>query len=155
VPRGASHAEIATAFRRLAKRAHPDLGGQAPSAMQDLNWAWNVLSNPGRRADWDRSHAGAGLVGSHWVGGGPVNRPAQPAADWRTPPPWTVSGEPWAGAGAPAAAQRHGVGCMGIFFAALVLAGFVLFGALTWRLPTSIDGPAAESEAQATTEPAR
>jgi hypothetical protein len=43
---------------------------------------------------------------------------------------------------------------MGIFFAALLLAGFVLFGALRWRLPTSIDEPAMESEAQATTEPA-
>jgi curved DNA-binding protein CbpA len=155
VPRGAGRDEVASAFRRLAKRTHPDVGGQAPSEMQDLNWAWNLLSNPARRADWDRSHATPGMAGNHWsAGGNPVSPPPPGAAEWRSPPPWTVSGEPWAGAGAPVVAQRTGIGCVGLLFAALVMAAFIMFGALTSRFPASVDEPATESEAQST-QPAR
>lgn len=122
--------------------------------MQEFNWAWNLLSNPVRRADWDRSHAGAGMVGSHWAAGsGPVSQAPPPrAADWQTPPPWTVSGEPWAGAGAPAVAQRSGFGCIGISVAVLVLGAFVLFGALTSRFPTWVEEPF-ESQAQVSEAP--
>ncbi len=31
--------------------------------MRDLNWAWHVLSDPARRADWDATHP---VGGSHW-----------------------------------------------------------------------------------------
>jgi curved DNA-binding protein CbpA len=149
VPRDASRTEIASAFRRLAKRTHPDLSGQPPTAMHDLNWAWNLLSDTARRADWDRSHVGAGLAGSHWAAGGRVNEPASPVADWRTPPPWTVSGEPWAGAGAPAVEQRRsGIGCIGLLIVAFLLASLVLFGALRSPFPRQpVDG-AAESAAE-------
>jgi curved DNA-binding protein CbpA len=152
VVRGASRAEIATAYRRLAKRSHPDVGSATPSAMQDLNWAWNLLSNPARRSDWDRSHAGAGLAGSHWsAGDGPAPQSRSSEANWRTPPPWTVSAEPWAGAGAPAVAPRRSrIGCIGPLFVAFLLAAFVLFGALASPYPRQpVDG-AAESQAQAT-----
>jgi hypothetical protein len=116
--------------------------------MQDLNWAWNLLSNPARRSDWDRSHAGAGLASSHWsAGGGPAPEPGPTEANWRTAPPWTVSGEPWAGVGAPAVAQRSGIGCIGMLLIALALGTFVLFGALTTRPPASLDRPE-ESPAQ-------
>lgn len=154
VSRSATRAEIARAYRRLAKRTHPDVGGTPPTAMQDLNWAWYLLSDPRRRTDWDGSHAPAGTSGSHWSA--PVGVP--PAAadrtgasrtqgtgsrtdDWRSPPPWTVSGEPWAGAGAPAAARRTGVGCTGMILMAVVLGAFILYGALTSRFPQSIDEP--------------
>jgi hypothetical protein len=118
--------------------------------MQDLNWAWNLLSSPVRRLDWDRSHAGADLAGSHWSARGrtaPVPEPTE--ANWTTPPPWTVSGEPWAGAGAPAVQQRQsGIGCTGMLFAALLLAAFVLFGALASPYPRQPGDGAAESDAQ-------
>lgn len=91
------------------------------------------------------------MAGSHWSAGGPVSPPPPPrAADWRSPPPWTVSGEPWAGAGAPTVGQRTGIGCVGMLFAALVMAAFVMFGALTSRFPISVDEPVTESGAQAT-----
>jgi hypothetical protein len=110
--------------------------------MQDLNWAWNLLSNPARRSDWDRSHAGAGLAGSHWsAGGDPIREPRPPAAAWRTPPPWTVSGEPWAGAGAPAVAPRTAIGCVGMVLAVAALAAFVLFAALTSPVSPLVDEP--------------
>jgi hypothetical protein len=37
-----------------------------------------------------------------------------------------------------------------MLFAALVMAAFVMFGALTSRFPTSVDEPVTESGAQAT-----
>jgi curved DNA-binding protein CbpA len=152
VPRSASRPEIASAYRRLAKRTHPDLGGQAPAAMQDLNWAWNLLSNPARRSDWDRSHAGAGLAGSHWSAArDPVTlRPQSSSPEWATPPAWTTSGEPWAGADAPDMARRSGIGCLGLLLLAFLLAAFVLFGALATPYPRQpVDG-AVGSDAQVT-----
>jgi hypothetical protein len=119
--------------------------------MQELNWAWNLLSNPAYRNEWDRLHAGAGLAGSHWSAADPVSQEPPPrAADWATPPPWTANGEPWAGAGAPAVSRRSGIGCIGTLLAAFLLAAFVLFGALASAYPRRpVDG-AAESQAQAT-----
>ncbi|MEP6470132.1 MAG: J domain-containing protein [Chloroflexota bacterium] len=151
VPRGASRSEMTSAFRRLAKQTHPDAGGQSPNAMQEmqeLNWAWNLLSNPVRRSDWDRSHPGAALTGSHWSAASDPLRPGPPArtADWATPPPWTVSGEPWAGADTPAVGRRSGIGCIGMLLGAFLLAALVLFGALASPYPRQpVDG-AAESQ---------
>ncbi len=45
---------IQAAYRRLARLRHPDAGQEDDQAMQDLNEAYEVLSNPGRRADYDR-----------------------------------------------------------------------------------------------------
>jgi DnaJ-like protein len=66
VPRGASLLEIARARRRLAKRFHPDVA-PAPEAlarMRSVNAAWELLSNPAARQDWDLAHAGASA--RHW-----------------------------------------------------------------------------------------
>ena len=41
--------------------------------MQELNWAWNLLSNSAHRNEWDRSHTGAGLAGTHWSAVDPVS----------------------------------------------------------------------------------
>lgn len=61
VARDASPRQIQQAYRRLAKRYHPDLQ-RAPKAsgqMERLNQAWAILSNPARRArhDADRVRA--------------------------------------------------------------------------------------------------
>lgn len=68
---GASVEEIRTSYRALARRFHPDArGGAAVPEMADINEAWRVLSDPGRRAMYDaslrrpepaaaRSHGGA------------------------------------------------------------------------------------------------
>lgn len=62
VSRNATHAEIRTAYRALARRLHPDrLTGIAESEkinstdMHSVNAAWHVLSDPARRAAYDRS----------------------------------------------------------------------------------------------------
>jgi DnaJ domain len=73
VPRTASRAEIARAFRALARLYHPDAGAPASERMIRINEAWHVLSDPNRRAQWDRQHT--------------VVEPAP----WRMPDPTEVS----------------------------------------------------------------
>jgi hypothetical protein len=56
VPRGASRAEIARAYRELARLYHPDSGAPPNERMIRINEAWHVLSDSSRRARWDRQH---------------------------------------------------------------------------------------------------
>ena len=81
VPRTATRDEIARAYRRLAKLHHPDSGAQPSPTMARINQAWHTLSNPERRARWDRAHAVAPRA--HWAAmpEGPMRpTPAAPAA---------------------------------------------------------------------------
>jgi curved DNA-binding protein CbpA len=60
VSRGASREEIAQAWRRRARDEHPDArpdqaGDGAAGRFRALAEAWQVLSDPGRRAAYDRS----------------------------------------------------------------------------------------------------
>jgi len=128
VSRHASREEIAHAYRARAKRSHPDVAGQATADMQDLNWAWDLLSHAGRRAEWDRAHAGR-TSGSHWAEPPPSARAASPAWEQQyAQPGWTVNGEPWAGAGAPAVERRAGIGCLITAMLVLILSALVMFG---------------------------
>lgn len=52
VARSASAAEIRTAYKRAAKRAHPDAGGSS-AAFAALKLAYDVLRDPARRARYD------------------------------------------------------------------------------------------------------
>lgn len=65
VPRSASREEIARAYRTLAKRHHPDAGAPATPVMGRINEAWRTLSDPARRARWNREHAV--VVPPHWA----------------------------------------------------------------------------------------
>jgi molecular chaperone DnaJ len=55
VRRDASAAEVRDAYRRLARRHHPDRGGRDDAAMASINEAYRVLSDPARRALYDAS----------------------------------------------------------------------------------------------------
>ena len=92
IPRDASALQVARAHRRLAKRHHPDLhegAAEAAERMRRINEAWYVLSNPARRADYDRLHPVAGTpAGGHWATSRSAIRPAAPSstrtwASWR------------------------------------------------------------------------
>jgi curved DNA-binding protein CbpA len=53
VPPTASAEQIRSAYRRAARRAHPDAGG-SPLAFDRLTAAYRVLADPGRRHSYDR-----------------------------------------------------------------------------------------------------
>ena len=81
VERDATPLQVARAHRRLAKRHHPDLhegAVEAADRMRNINEAWALLSNPVRRADYNRSHPSSGTPESgHW---GASRSPIQPAS---------------------------------------------------------------------------
>jgi curved DNA-binding protein CbpA len=56
---GASRQDIARAYRRAVHDAHPDTqpgDPQATARFRALTDAYDLLSDPGRRADYDRQH---------------------------------------------------------------------------------------------------
>src|SRR6059058_2402184 len=55
----ASPQEIQSAYRKLARRYHPDLnaGGDAGARFNELSDAYEVLHDPAQRARYDRSTA--------------------------------------------------------------------------------------------------
>ena len=55
LPRAASLDEVRAAYRRLAREHHPDRAGADGVAMTRINQAYEVLSNPERRARYDHS----------------------------------------------------------------------------------------------------
>jgi len=131
MPRGATRDEIAAAYRRLAKAIHPDLGADAETDMRDLNWAWHILSDRARRANWDAAHP---VSASHWraVSGEQASwRPAEEAekvtATWSAGGAWTE--------GADLPGRRSQFGCVGILLLAVLVAGLILIAALYPNIP--------------------
>jgi curved DNA-binding protein CbpA len=76
----ASRREIGRAYRQAAQRVHPDTQPHDPAAgarFQALTDAYELLIDPGRRADYDRSHQ-ASETGAQ--------RPPAPGPVWRRGP---------------------------------------------------------------------
>jgi curved DNA-binding protein CbpA len=59
IPRDASDEQVQRAYRRLAKRYHPDLNPDAQTSqqMRRINQAWETLSSPASRAQYDAESA--------------------------------------------------------------------------------------------------
>jgi molecular chaperone DnaJ len=73
VPRGATEADIKTAFRQLGRQHHPDRNPDDAGAVQrfkEINAAYQILSDPKKRALYDRFGA-AGLGAARAGQGGP------------------------------------------------------------------------------------
>lgn len=85
VAKSASEAEIKSAFRKLAKKYHPDAKGEDPSAaarFNEANQAYEILGDKEKRAQYDRGEidaegkpkfqgfGGAGGAGGNPFGGG-------------------------------------------------------------------------------------
>ena len=64
VPKDASQAELKKAFRRLARKYHPDVAedqGDAEEKFKKINEAYEVLNDPDKRRKYDR-------LGANWDG---------------------------------------------------------------------------------------
>jgi molecular chaperone DnaJ len=74
VRRDASPEEIKSAFKKLAAQCHPDLhpgDGSAHERFKEINLAYQVLSDEGRRSMYDRFGHRAEEPGSPFASGGP------------------------------------------------------------------------------------
>ncbi len=70
VPSGANVASIKRAFREKAKRSHPDLAGEAGQAeIRRVLAAYETLSDPERRAAYDRAYDRFVISNPRWRGG--------------------------------------------------------------------------------------
>jgi len=78
VPREATAEEVKKAFRKLARKYHPDVSKEAnaEARMQELNEANAVLSDPEKRAAYDQ-----------------LGRGYQPGQDFQPPPDWDAGFE--------------------------------------------------------------
>ena len=83
----ATHEEIRVAYHEKARQLHPDRVGEqedARRAMQDVNEAWRVLGDAGRRAAYDRAAAAAAAAAAA------SPRQSEPVpSDWDRPFPGT------------------------------------------------------------------
>lgn len=90
---GASESEIRKAYHKLAKKLHPDVNpgdARAESRFKDVNAAYDLLSDPAKRARFDRgeidaeghetfAHAGA-HAGAHGFAGNPFRQGGDPGS---------------------------------------------------------------------------
>ena len=88
IPRHASDQQVRRAYRRLAKRYHPDLHPDAHTSqqMRRVNQAWETLSSPGRRARYDAESAlPKSATSGHWSAPARRSAPASPPPQaWST-----------------------------------------------------------------------
>lgn len=71
VPRNASQEEIKKAYRKLAHQYHPDKQGGDEAKFKEINEAYQVLSDPKKRSQYDRfgPSFAQGFGGQGWRGG--------------------------------------------------------------------------------------
>ncbi|MBN8996721.1 MAG: DnaJ domain-containing protein [Rhizobiales bacterium] len=89
VAKGASQAEIKSAFRKLAKKYHPDQSKEpkAKERFAEINSAYEIVGDKDKRAQFDRGEIGADgkprFQGFEGFGGGPGAQPGAGARNFR------------------------------------------------------------------------
>lgn len=90
---GAEEEVIRAAYRVLARKYHPDHGGDA-RRMIDLNDAWDVLGDPVRRAAYDSARVQAASAPPSGAGSS-ASGPSPTAAPSPAPAPtWPIRSQP-------------------------------------------------------------
>lgn len=132
VPVDAAHDDIRRAWLHLARRHHPDHGGDA-AAMQAVNEAWAVLGDPARRRRWDDEHGGsrkrwseqeASAAADEWAAEGDRDIDADPFDPRSFAPPRRAAVDL-----VPVGlfASAIGIGCVGLVLDEPAMLGFALF----------------------------
>jgi len=111
----ASAVQIRDAYRRLARRHHPDRDRDGAATMTAINEAYRVLGDPGRRAVYDAGRRGSAVPPS------PRTTTATPPAEWSS---GVARRHETAG---PARYPWKLVGVMAVVGIAVVLLGAILF----------------------------
>ena len=93
VSRDASQLEIKQAYRKLARKFHPDVSSEsdAEERFKEVGEAYEVLKNPEKRSAYDQ-------LGNQWKGG---------QTDFTPPPDWNAGFEFHRGSGADDGAYEH------------------------------------------------
>jgi hypothetical protein len=139
IPRDASGQQVQRAYRRLAKRYHPDLnpGARTNQEMRRINRAWETLSSPASRAQYDAESAQSKPAGfDHWSG--PARHAGPRGQAWNTAweAPSTARTYP-----PPAAGRYDDAGPGWLAVTGSVVAGLLLVVALfSGILPTPLLG---------------
>ena len=70
VPRGAAQEDIKKAYRKLARKLHPDVAGPgSEDKFKEVTEAYDVLSDPEKRAQYDMGGTGfTGMGGASAAG---------------------------------------------------------------------------------------
>lgn len=77
--------QVKRAYRRLAKRYHPDAARDDGRAFVALRTAYETLTDPDRRIDWDRKHPSSGY-GNRSAGGTTGRGPRKPRTNGHAEP---------------------------------------------------------------------
>lgn len=94
ISRTASEEEIKKAYRKLAHEYHPDKPGGNEGKFKEINEAYHVLSDKGRRAQYDRFGAAEPSAGFGGFGGfGGAQWGGFPGAAGGVPPNWEDLGD--------------------------------------------------------------
>ncbi len=78
VPSSATQKDITTAYRGLARKLHPDANPDDPAAeerFKEVSAAYDVISDPDRRKEYDKVRANVAVAGARSGGGGGFGRP--------------------------------------------------------------------------------
>jgi curved DNA-binding protein len=104
IPRTATHEEIQRAFRKLARKYHPDVNkaASAEDKFKELNEAYEVLKDPDKRKKYDQ-------LGADWKTG----------QEFRPPPGWESHYDFGQGGGGAGGFQWEGGGGFSDFFETL------------------------------------
>lgn len=140
VTREADEERMRDAYRRLAKRYHPDLHPDTPTSerMGRVNDAWHVLSDPARRARYDAEHPRVAGSARPWP---PAWAPgAAGSASDSQPAGWSASS--WTSRTAPAPRTRGGVGSASgppwLAVLAILAVGWLVVGGFVGGFPLPV-----------------